>query len=239
MSFDIRSFDEAKKHWETCRARKMDWSCWLEKNDDGSYAVRYYNTQIIKWYRNATVFDSGGWHSSTTFRRMYQWGSLSVGKNRGVPYVYPSDNHGDNYMVYQDGMVRWNRGLSFHHYTGYDIEATLEYHRKKRIGELRIFGNLCEKIMRSEHPLIQNIPESVCHLVVKDQERFSPSLDLLIYEVSKHEKLSRRARGILNSLSVDPRFLQEVQWDTAKPVTEIGRAIARYVMKKEGVWRGR
>lgn len=69
--------------------RKVGNNSWLERREDGSIALRLHNTDVVRWYPDRIVMDTGGWHSRTTRDRMNWWIPGDVWTNRGTMFYLP------------------------------------------------------------------------------------------------------------------------------------------------------
>lgn len=100
-------FTKAQSIFETSRKRKLTGNTYLEKNNDGSYAIRLHSTQIIKFYPDKTVLDSGGWRTVTTKERINRFTSYTVSQKQGVWYICKGYAF-DKQVVFADGIVCQN-----------------------------------------------------------------------------------------------------------------------------------
>lgn len=73
---------------------------------DGSFAVRFHNTDILTVQKTgAYILNSGGWRTVTTKARLNEYGPVNISQMRGQWYVRPhSANWNDPAQVFADGM---------------------------------------------------------------------------------------------------------------------------------------
>lgn len=57
--------------------KKLKLNTWLLRQTD-SIVVRLYNTDIIAFYPDRVVLNSGGWHTPTTSRRINEYSPVKV-----------------------------------------------------------------------------------------------------------------------------------------------------------------
>jgi|SRR3990167_8606666 len=68
-------------------------------------AVRYQETDVVTYYPDRIVLNSGGWHTSTTKARINEYAPVYVSSTRGVWHIKPAHDDG---QVYSDGLaVSW------------------------------------------------------------------------------------------------------------------------------------
>ena len=94
----------AENIYENSRKRKLANNTYLEKNDDGSYAIRLHKTQIIKFYPRKTVLNSGGWQTVTTKARINEFTCFNLWQKIGIWYL-GNDYNINNSVVYADNIV--------------------------------------------------------------------------------------------------------------------------------------
>ncbi len=80
------NYEQCKKQWETTRKRKLANNTYLECNSDGSYGIRLHVTQVIKFYPDKTVFDSGGYRTVTTKARINEFSCIGLWQEKGIWY---------------------------------------------------------------------------------------------------------------------------------------------------------
>lgn len=101
------NYENAQKIYENSRKRKLANNTYLEKNDDGSYAIRLHSTQIIKFYPNKTVLNSGGYRTVTTKARLNEFTMFDISQNRGIWYIRKNWQD-QNSVVFADGITYEN-----------------------------------------------------------------------------------------------------------------------------------
>lgn len=101
------NYEQAQKMYENSRKRKLTNNTYLEKNDDGSYAIRLHKTQIIKLYPGKTVLNSGGYRTVTTKARLNEFTMFDVIQNKGIWYVRKNWMD-DAVVVFADGITYEN-----------------------------------------------------------------------------------------------------------------------------------
>lgn len=125
------NYAEAKTMWETTRKRKLANNTYLEKDMvDGKeyFAIVLHGTEIIKFYPDKTVLDSGGWRTVTTKERLNRFTQWGIWQENGVWYINKGyrDN---NQEVFADGMYYQNDKW---HNTGPKPEKTEELRKQAR-----------------------------------------------------------------------------------------------------------
>jgi len=97
------NYEQAEKMFETSRKRKLSNNTYLEKNGNESYAIRLHSTQIVRFYPEKTVLDSGGYKTLTTKTRLNEFSPFDVIQKAGVWYV--RQNYKDkDVVVFADGI---------------------------------------------------------------------------------------------------------------------------------------
>lgn len=104
----FRQADEALQGRNSARRKLMN-NTYLERQEDGSIAVKLHNTDVVTYRQNGDIMlDSGGWLTVTTKGRMNEYGPQGwrVYSQRGVWYVGDVATWDDaKALVYRDGMV--------------------------------------------------------------------------------------------------------------------------------------
>lgn len=87
-------------------SRKIGNNTYLQRRSPNSIAVRLHETDILTFYPGRTVYNSGGWRTSTTKARMNEWGDQSARlfTERGVWYL-ARIGEWDKRMAYADGLT--------------------------------------------------------------------------------------------------------------------------------------
>lgn len=85
-------------------ARKIANNTYLIRREDGDFAIRLHNTQVVIYHADGTVtLDSGGFQSPTTKDRMNTYSPFRVDSVKGTWTVSPKDNW-TNVIRYFDGI---------------------------------------------------------------------------------------------------------------------------------------
>lgn len=118
-------YAQAQKIFETSRKRKLANNTYLEKNTDGSYAIRLHSTQVIKFYPEKTVLYSGGYRTVTTKARLNEFTEFSVWQKAGIWYIAA--------RVVSAPEIVFADGITYHKNTGWQDVGE----NPKKISKLR------------------------------------------------------------------------------------------------------
>lgn len=79
-------------------------------DEDGvsAYAVRYWSTRILRFYRDRTVLHSGGHRTSTTKARLALLGPVHVYQHKGEWFLHSAPGVGP--VPFVDGMTIYHKG---------------------------------------------------------------------------------------------------------------------------------
>ena len=110
------TYEQFKHHAETSRARKLANNTYLVIRNDGGYAVKLHNTEIVIHYPDRVVLDSGGWQTRTTKDRINTFSRINVSQSKGVWSA--------NGLPYADGITFFNDGTTTGQ--GVDHKATIK-----------------------------------------------------------------------------------------------------------------
>jgi len=101
----IQSYDEARRVFETTRRRKLANNTWLLKNEQlGYYAIRLHDTEVVQYYPDKTVLNSGGWRTVMRKERLNCFSPFGIWQDKGVWYVQKDPGDYENYVAFADGM---------------------------------------------------------------------------------------------------------------------------------------
>lgn len=85
-------------------SKKLARNTYLIRKEDGEFAVRYHDTEIIVWHKDHTAtLNTGGWYTVTTKERINRWGPVNVYAVKGVWMV--------NQRIFHDGMTFTEEGV--------------------------------------------------------------------------------------------------------------------------------
>ena len=74
-----RTYTEAAAVLGTRNTRRIANNTTLHRRADGAIAVRLHTTDVVAWFDDGRVtFDTGGWNTSTTARRMHRYAPPGV-----------------------------------------------------------------------------------------------------------------------------------------------------------------
>lgn len=98
-------YAKAKTQIETTRKRKLAGNTYLFKGE-GYYGIRFWETEVIQFWPDKTVFSSGGYRSRTTIERLNFADGFNVWQERGVWYITAAGRlDGDiGNVVFADGI---------------------------------------------------------------------------------------------------------------------------------------
>ncbi len=108
------NYTKAKDMFNNSRKRKLANNTYLESNSDGSYGIRLHQTQIIKFYPDKTVLDSGNYRTVTTKARINEFAYLDkwyLYQKDGIWYLATGPNIGNAFVsqfVFADGITYQN-----------------------------------------------------------------------------------------------------------------------------------
>lgn len=101
----MTSYDTLSRMAKT-RKRKLANNTYLNIREDGGYAVRLHSTDVVIFYQDRIVLDSGGWQTVTTKDRMNGFSPFMVYSDSGVWYV----RTGSQDYPFADGITFHNDG---------------------------------------------------------------------------------------------------------------------------------
>lgn len=76
----------------------------IERRDSGGIAVKYHDTDVVTYYPDKIVLNSGGYHTVTTKARINEYAHINVYSERGMWYVSKRGNW-DVRVTYRDGLA--------------------------------------------------------------------------------------------------------------------------------------
>lgn len=93
--------------------RKLENHTYLEVRFDGSIAVKLHATDVVTYYPDRTMLNSGGWRTITTKDRLNKYSPVNIWSECGVWYLKNPEgakgNMGDK-LVYEDGLTIYGNG---------------------------------------------------------------------------------------------------------------------------------
>ena len=106
---DVIDYDSAVAYLSRGRnkdQRPLQWETILYKHDDGSISVKYHEIDVVTYHPDGGItFDSGGWKTQTTKRRMNDYTSLSIDTEQGVWSVGKWGDQEFERVTFEDGMT--------------------------------------------------------------------------------------------------------------------------------------
>lgn len=100
----MKSFTEAVEKLGTRNSRKLANNTYLEKQPDGTIAVRLHSTNVVIYSPDGTItLNSGGWRTPTTKDRINTYSPLLVSQERGIWYV--GKTYWDKAATFADGLT--------------------------------------------------------------------------------------------------------------------------------------
>jgi len=114
------------------RKRKLANNTYLEVHD-GSYGIRLHDTEVVTFYADRTVLNSGGWRTVTTKDRMNQaLVDHTIFSDKGVWYVAKRPYSGEHEAVaYNDGFTIHSDGTT----TGQGNDPKAALKERKRLNK--------------------------------------------------------------------------------------------------------
>lgn len=103
---NIQNYDDCVALAQT-RKRKLANNTYLVIRDDGGYGIRLHNTEVVVYYPDRFVLDSGTWQTVTTKERMNRFAPISLWQDKGVWYVNAFTGET---VTFADGMTIYNDG---------------------------------------------------------------------------------------------------------------------------------
>lgn len=86
-------------------AKKIANNTWLNKHEDGSFAIRFHQTDIVIFYPDGSLkLNTGGYPTRTTRERMQDWCPVDIGGNLG----YDWGTKYSRYASYEPGSIHWH-----------------------------------------------------------------------------------------------------------------------------------
>ena len=94
------NYREAREILNGKDSKKLRYETWL--HDRGEYfAIRHFETDVIRIYPRKTVYDCDGWKSKTTKGRLNDYGPGRIYAEKGVWLA----SYGEKTVVYRDGIT--------------------------------------------------------------------------------------------------------------------------------------
>lgn len=101
----MNTYSEFKQFADTRRARKLANNTYLVERDDGGLGIRLHSTEVVIYYPDRIVLNSGGWQTVTTKERMNRFSPIRVWSDKGVWYAFNGVT-----VPYADGITFYNDG---------------------------------------------------------------------------------------------------------------------------------
>jgi hypothetical protein len=168
MRFSYEDID-AKLQGRCRLSRKEANNTYLHRHDNGDFALRFHNTDIILWHPDSTMqLFSGGWKTITTKERINRYlpRGIVLLQNQGVWYLGRGwKDHSrikDYSRVFAEGVTIHPDGSV----TGYELDNMKEVNAFKK--KVRDYAKLCV----SKIPLDEPAPGDCwyCHMTTTEGE---------------------------------------------------------------------
>lgn len=158
------SFNDCHELAQT-RKRKLANNTYLNPRDDGGFGIRLHSTDVVVYYPDRIVLDSGGWKTVTTKDRINCFSPFRVWSERGVWFV--SNGRSGNPVPFADG-------LTYRAEQGFDSETVGEdpkAQNKLRRQASRFSKAYMDAFVRGEVPAPSNGDCWGCLMVATDGTR--------------------------------------------------------------------
>ena len=94
------------------KSKKVDNNTYLIQNND-NIAIKLHNTEVIKFYPDKIVLNSGGWYTPTTKDRLNSFSGYQINQESGIWHIGVNGKtykFNDNMVIYENGTVE-NAGI--------------------------------------------------------------------------------------------------------------------------------
>jgi len=94
------NFFKAQRMLDGRQQKKIGNNTWAIRNEDGSVSIRLHRTNILIFYPDNTCkYNTGGWQSVTTKRRMNEYAPIPVYQQDWQWYFWGGEKYEDGTVV--------------------------------------------------------------------------------------------------------------------------------------------